>query len=50
MLGMAHLKLGHRTDARTVLDRAIAAGIPDDLAKQAKDAMAELDKAADQRP
>jgi len=47
MLGMAHLKLGHKADARKVLDRAVAAGIPDDLAKQAKDAMVELDKAGD---
>ena len=50
MLGMAHLKSGHKADARKVLDRAAAAGIPDDLAKQAKDAIVELDKAADQRP
>src|SRR5947207_9206684 len=49
MLGMAHLKLGHKADARKVLDQAVAAGIPDDLAKQAKDAIVELDKAADQR-
>src|SRR5947208_1455696 len=50
MLGMEHLKSGHKADARKVLDRAAAAGIPDDLAKQAKDAIVELDKAADQRP
>ncbi|PYM11025.1 MAG: hypothetical protein DMF15_00080, partial [Verrucomicrobia bacterium] len=49
MLGMAHLRLGHKTEAKKILDRALAAGIPDDLAKQAKDAMVELDKAADQR-
>ena len=49
MLGMAHLKLGHKTDARKVLDQAVAVGVPDDLAKQAKDAIVELDKAADQR-
>ncbi|TMP89081.1 MAG: tetratricopeptide repeat protein, partial [Verrucomicrobia bacterium] len=48
MLGMAHLKLGHKTDARKVLDQAVAVGAPDDLAKQAKDAIVELDKAADQ--
>src|SRR5438034_8373405 len=48
MLGMAHLKLGHKTDARKVLDQAVAVGVPDDLAKQAKDAIVELDKAADQ--
>src|SRR5207248_219113 len=47
MLGMADLKLGHKADARKVLDQAVAAGIPDDLAKQAKDAIVELDKAAD---
>jgi hypothetical protein len=28
---------------------AVSAGIPDDLAKQAKDAIVELDKAADQK-
>jgi tetratricopeptide (TPR) repeat protein len=50
MLGMAHLQLGHKTEAKKVLDRALAAGIPDDLAKQAKDAIVELDKTADQRP
>jgi Flp pilus assembly protein TadD len=49
ILGMAHLQLGHKADARKVLDRAVSAGIPDDLAKQAKDAMVELDKAADQK-
>jgi len=49
MLGMAHLRLGHKTEAKKILDRALAAGIPDDLAKQAKDAMVELDKAVDQR-
>jgi tetratricopeptide (TPR) repeat protein len=49
MLGMAHLQLGHKTEAKKVLDRALAAGIPDDLAKQAKDAIVELDKTADQR-
>jgi uncharacterized protein HemY len=49
MLGMAHLQLGHKPEAKKILDRAIAAGIPDDLAKQAKDAIVELDKTADQR-
>jgi len=49
MLGMAHLQLGHKTEAKKILDRALAAGIPDDLAKQAKDAIVELDKTADQR-
>ena len=48
MLGMAHLKLGHKADAKKVLEQAVAAGIPDDLTKQAKDAIVELDKAADQ--
>ena len=48
MLGMAHLQLGHKADAKKILDRALAAGVPDDLAKQAKDAIVELDKAADQ--
>src|SRR5205823_7111100 len=49
MLGMAHLELGRKTEAKKVLDQALAAGIPDDLAKQAKDTMVELDKAADQK-
>jgi Flp pilus assembly protein TadD len=49
MLGMAHLQLGHKTEAKKILDRALTAGIPDDLAKQAKDAILELDKTADQK-
>ena len=49
MLGMAHLQLGHKAEAKRILDRALAAGIPDDLAKQAKDAMVEVDKTADQK-
>jgi len=49
MLGMAHLQLGHKAEAKRILDRALVAGVPDDLAKQAKDAMVELDKAADQK-
>src|SRR5437762_144424 len=48
-LGMAHLQLGHEAEAKRILDRALAAGIPDDLAKQAKDAMVEGDKTADQK-
>jgi uncharacterized protein HemY len=49
LLGMAHLQLGHKAEAKKVLDRALAAGIPDDLAKQVKDAMVELDRTVDQR-
>jgi tetratricopeptide (TPR) repeat protein len=49
MLGMAHLQLGHKAEAKKILDRAVASGLPDDLAKQAKDAMVELDRTADQR-
>src|SRR5437660_3430406 len=49
MLGMAHLQLGHKAEAKRILDRALAAGIPDDLAKQAKDAMVEVDKTAEQK-
>jgi tetratricopeptide (TPR) repeat protein len=49
MLGMAHLQLGHKAEAKRILDRALVAGIPDDLAKQVKDAMVELDKTADQK-
>jgi hypothetical protein len=50
MLGMAHVQLGHKSEAKKILDRALTAGVPDDLAKQAKNAMVELDKASDQRP
>jgi len=49
MLGMANLQLGHKAEAKKILDRALTAGIPDNLTKQAKDAMVELDKAGDQR-
>ena len=49
MLGMAHLQLGHKAEAKRILGRALVAGIPDGLAKQAKDAMVELDKTADQK-
>jgi len=48
MLGMAHLQLGHKTEAKKILERALATGLPDDLTKQAKDAIIELDKAANQ--
>jgi tetratricopeptide (TPR) repeat protein len=44
VLGMAQLQLGHKADAKKNLDRALAAGIPDDLTKQAKEAIAALDK------
>jgi tetratricopeptide (TPR) repeat protein len=49
MLGMAHLQMGHKAEAKKILGRALVAGIPDDLANQAKDAMVELDKTADQK-
>jgi len=49
VLGIAQLQLGHKAEAKKNLDRALTAGIPDDLAKQAKDAMVELDKAVDQQ-
>jgi tetratricopeptide (TPR) repeat protein len=45
-LGMAHFQLGHKSDAKKDLDRALAAGIPDDLTKQAKDTVALLEKPA----
>ena len=44
VLGMAHLQLGHKPDAKKNLDQALAAGIPEDLTKQAKEAIAGLDK------
>src|SRR5256886_4046265 len=34
MLGMAHLKLGHKADARKVLDRAVAEGISGEHSEQ----------------
>ena len=49
MLGMAYLQLGHKREAKEILDRALTSGIPDDLAKQAKDAIVEVDKMADQK-
>ena len=49
LLGMAHLQLGHKAEARKVLDQAVAAGIPNDLAKEAQDALVQLDKPGDQR-
>jgi tetratricopeptide (TPR) repeat protein len=45
-LGMAHFQLGHKSDAKKDLDRALAAGIPDDLTKQAKETIATLEKPA----
>ena len=45
-LGMAHFQLGHKSDAKKDLDRALATGIPDDLTKQAKDTIATLEKPA----
>ena len=49
MLGMANFQLGHKAEAKKILDRALAAGIPEDLATHAKDAIAELDKPTDQK-
>ena len=49
LLGMAHLQLGHKVEAKRALDRAVAAGIPDDLGKQAQAAIADLDKTAAQK-
>ena len=49
MLGMASFQLGRRSEAKKTLDRALAAGIPDDLATHAKNAMVELDKSAAER-
>ena len=46
---MAHLQLGRKSEAKEILDRAQVAGIPDDLAKQAKEAIVELDKTVDQK-
>jgi tetratricopeptide (TPR) repeat protein len=47
LLGMAQLQLGDKAEARTNLDQAVAAGIPDELAKQAKDAIVQSDKTPD---
>jgi len=46
-LGMAQLQLGDKAEGRTNLDQAVAAGIPDELAKQAKDAIVQSDNTAD---
>jgi uncharacterized protein HemY len=46
VLGMAHFQLGHKSDAKKDLDRALEAGIPDDLTKQARDIIATIEKPA----
>jgi uncharacterized protein HemY len=45
-LGMAHLQLGHKDQGKQALDRALAAGLPDALAIQAKTKIAALEKAS----
>jgi len=49
-LGMAHVQLGHKAEAKQILGRSLAAGIPNDLAEQAKRAISELEKAASPAP
>ena len=48
-LGMAHLQLGHKKEGREALDRALAAGLPENLGSQAKARIAELEKAPPSR-
>ena len=43
-LGMSHLKANEKPQSREALRQALAAGIPDPLASEAKSALAELEK------
>jgi len=49
-LGMAQVQLGHKAEAKEILDRALASGIPDDLAQKAQRVISEADKAASPGP
>jgi tetratricopeptide (TPR) repeat protein len=49
-LGMAQVQLGHKAEAKEILDRALASGIPGDLAQKAQRAISEADKAASPGP
>jgi len=41
---------GHKADAKEILDRALASGIPDDLAQKAQRVISEADKVASPGP
>jgi Flp pilus assembly protein TadD len=43
-LGMSHLKANEKAESREALRQALATGLPDPLASQAKSALAELEK------
>ena len=43
-LGMSHLKAKDKVQSREALDQALAAGLPDPLASEARSALAELEK------
>ena len=43
-LGMSHLKVDEKLQRREVLRQALAAGLPDPLASEAKSVLAELEK------
>ena len=43
-LGMSHLKANEKPQSREALRQALAAGLPDPLASEAKSALAELEK------
>jgi Flp pilus assembly protein TadD len=45
-LGASHLQLGHKTEAKQALERAISAGPENPLATEARKALAELEKAS----
>jgi len=49
-LGMAQVQLGHKAEAKEILDRALASGIPDDLTQKAQRVISEADKAASPGP
>jgi tetratricopeptide (TPR) repeat protein len=49
-LGMAQVQLGHKPEAKEILDRALASGIPDDLAQKAQRVISEADKVASPGP
>ena len=43
-LGMSHFKVNHKLQSREALRQALAAGLPDPLASEAKSVLAELEK------
>ena len=49
-LGMSHLKADEKLESREALRQALAAGLPDPLASEAKSVLADLDKRVNGRP